>query len=70
MDIKVMLRNGNEYLLVLDSADSDAAGVFTELAAGRSMALRGWAAVAAGQGGRVVVRGDEIVELHLIDEHT
>lgn len=69
MDIKVMLRNGNEYLLVLDSADSDAAGVFTELAAGRSMALRGWAAVASEQGGRIVVRGDEIVELHLIDEH-
>ena len=70
MDLKLTLRNGNEYLLVLSDADSDAEGVFTELAAGRSQALRGWATVASEQGGRIVVRGDEIVELHLIDEHT
>lgn len=67
MEIKVTLRSGNEYVLVPSSEGADAEGLFTELAAGRSQALRGWVAVTSGDGGRIVVRGDEIIEIHLVD---
>jgi hypothetical protein len=66
VDIKVTLRNGNEYFLALGESDAGAEGLFTELAAGRSQALRGWVAVTSEEGSRTVVRGDEIVELHLV----
>jgi hypothetical protein len=68
MEIRVTLRSGNTYLLLLDDDESDAERVFTELAAGRSQALRGWVPVTSEQGGRIVVRGDEVLELHLVDE--
>jgi hypothetical protein len=69
VQIKVTLRNGNEYLLALESTDGDLEPLFTELAAGRSQALRGWVAVtpADGGSGQIVVQGEEIVELHLVD---
>ena len=69
MQIKVTLRNGNQYLLALEAADGDLGALFTELAAGRSQALRGWVAVTPADGGaeQVVVQGEEIVELHLVD---
>ena len=69
MQIKVTLRNGNQYLLALESPEGDLEGLFNELAAGRSQALRGWVAVnpPTGEADQIVVQGDEIVELHLID---
>jgi hypothetical protein len=67
VDIKVTLRNGNEYLLIPGTGENNMEGLFTELAAGRSQALRGWVAVASENGDRIVVRGDEIVELHLVE---
>jgi hypothetical protein len=72
VQIKVLLRNGHEYLLALERADGDLEGLFTELAAGRSQALRGWVSVTSATGGgeQIVVQGDEIVELHLIDGAT
>ena len=67
MEIKVILRNGNEYLLVLDRAEVDVERAFVELVAGRSQALRGWVTVQSRSGTeQIVVLGEEIVELHLI----
>ena len=70
MQIEVTLRNGNRYVLTLERADADAARVFSELAAGRSQALRGWVAVESlgASPSQVVVLGEEIVELHLVDK--
>jgi len=70
MQIEITLRNANRYVLVLDRADADPAQVFGELAAGRSQALRGWVAVESpGEATRrIVVLGEEIVELHLVNE--
>lgn len=69
MKITVTLRNGNHYVLILERADADAERVFGELAAGRSQALRGWVAVQSAQASeKIVVLGEEIVELHLVDE--
>ena len=69
MKITVTLRNGNHYVLILERADADAERVFGELAAGRSQALRGWVAVQSSQvSEKIVVLGEEIVELHLVDE--
>jgi hypothetical protein len=69
VEIKLTLRSGNEYFLMLSSAGVDADVLFVELAAGRSQALRGWVAVTSEKGERTVVRGDEIVEMHFIDEN-
>lgn len=67
MEIKVVLRNGSEYLLILDRNEVDVERTFVELAAGRSQALRGWVAVQPASGAEeTVVLGEEIVELHLI----
>jgi hypothetical protein len=67
--ITVTLRNGNHYALILERADADAERVFGELAAGRSQALRGWVAVqSTTTAEKIVVLGEEIVELHLVDE--
>jgi len=69
MEIKVILRNGNEYLLILDRAEGDVERAFVELAAGRSQALRGWVSVQPRSGNeQIVVLGEEIVELHLIGD--
>ena len=69
MKITVTLRNGNHYVLILERADADAERVFGELAAGRSQALRGWVAVRSTQASeKIVVLGEEIVELHLVEE--
>jgi hypothetical protein len=72
VQIRVTLRNGNQYLLALESPEGDLEGLFNELAAGRSQALRGWVAVTPliGAAEQIVVQGDEIVELHLIDGAT
>ena len=69
MHIEVTLRNGNRYVLILERADADAARVFGELAAGRSQALRGWVAVESpgAATSQIVVLGEEIIELHLVD---
>jgi hypothetical protein len=67
MPIKVTLRNGNEYLLLLDGPEADAERLYAELAAGRSQALRGWVSVESADGSvQTAVRGDEVVELHLV----
>jgi hypothetical protein len=69
--ISVTLRNGNRHALILAGENADAERLFSEVAAGRSQALRGWVAVEAGHpGGRIVVRGEEIVELRLIDDES
>ena len=69
MKITVTLRNGNQYVLILERPDADAERVFGELAAGRSQALRGWVAVQSPTTAeKIVVLGEEIVELHLVDE--
>jgi hypothetical protein len=66
--IRATLRNGNQYVLVLDGPDADAERLFGEVGAGRSQALRGWVSVEPlGSGEKIVVQGDEIVELQLID---
>jgi hypothetical protein len=63
--IKATLRNGNEYVLVFEDG-LDPAAILTEVAAGRSQALRGWVRVEPMTGADAsVVLGDEIVELHL-----
>lgn len=69
MQIRVTLRNGNQYLLALEPTQGDLEGLFNELAAGRSQALRGWVAVTPlnGEAQEIVVLGDEIVELHLLE---
>jgi hypothetical protein len=67
--IRVTLRNGNQYVLTVDGANLDAERLFGEVAAGRSQALRGWVAVeSADPRDRMVVQGEEIVELRLIDD--
>jgi hypothetical protein len=67
MRIKAALRNGSEYTLSLDPAGADAEDVFTELAAGRSQALRGWVPVESPDGAdKTIIAGEEIVALHLI----
>ena len=68
MSIRAKLRDGSEYVLLLEATD-DAAIVFTEIAAGRSQALRGWVAVEplTAEVDDVVVLGDHIVELHLLN---
>ena len=67
MRIKATLRNGNEYFLVLEPSGVDASELFTEVAAGRSQALRGWVRVErTDDADEIVVMGDEIVELHLV----
>ena len=69
--IGVTLRNGNRYVLILAGENADAERLFSEVAAGRSQALRGWVAVeAAHPGGRIVVQGEEIIELRLIDDES
>ena len=69
MEIKVILRNGSEYLLILDRAEVDVERAFVELAAGRSQALRGWVPVQPRSGTeQIVVLGEEIVEVHLIGD--
>ena len=71
MKITVTLRNGNHYVLILERADADAERVFGELAAGRSQALRGWVSVhSTTTSEKIVVLGEEIVELHLVSEDT
>jgi hypothetical protein len=70
MQIRITLRNGNRYLLLLEESDADPEQVFGELAAGRSQALRGWVAVESqSPHEKIVVLGEEIVELHLLDEN-
>ena len=67
MEIKVILRNGNEYVLILDRAELDVERAFVELVAGRSQALRGWVSVQPRSGTeQIAVLGEEIVELHLV----
>ena len=70
MHIKVRLRNGDEFVLILEDAEADPATVFAELAAGRSQALRGWVPVRpSGPGDKqTVVQGEEIVEIRLVDD--
>jgi hypothetical protein len=69
--IRVTLRNGNQYVLMLDGETADADRLFGEVAAGRSQALRGWVAVhAASPRDKIVVQGEEIVELRLIDDES
>jgi hypothetical protein len=66
--IVARLRDGSERALVLDALEGDAAHVFDELTAGRSQLLRGWVAVQPREGEKqAVIRGDEIVELHLVE---
>ena len=58
--------------MILEDAEPDPATVFAELVAGRSRALRGWVPVRpAGAGEKQsFVQGEEIVELHLVDDET
>jgi hypothetical protein len=69
--IRVTLRNGNRYVLSLDGENANAERLFGEVAAGRSQVLRGWVAVdATDPRDKIVVRGEEIVELRLIDDES
>ena len=70
MQIKATLRNGSEYVLVLEGANAEPTRIFDELIAGRSQALRGWVRVQTPdqRASVIAVLGSEIVELHLIGD--
>jgi hypothetical protein len=72
MELRVRLRNGDQYVLAVESHD-DVAQEFEELAAGRGeKLLRDWVRVLPDAVGQqdVIVRGDEIVEIQLVDPAT
>jgi hypothetical protein len=66
-DLVVTLRDGSDYVVVLD-AGGDAGHVLDEVSAGRSQLLRGWVKVRPPTGStRAVVSGDEIIRLRLVE---
>jgi hypothetical protein len=67
-DIVATLRDGSEYVLVLDHRVDDPGHLLDEISAGRSQLLRGWVAVRPpGDSSQAVVSGDEIVKLRLAE---
>ena len=67
-DIVATLRDGSEYVLVLDPRVDDARHLLDEISAGRSQLLRGWVAVRPPRdSSQAVVSGDEIVKLRLVE---